>query len=331
MFRSLCLVSGVLFFSLVAWAFDPASQDDSKALVRHFEKPSSPVGAALQQGSFFNPKMGETLTLMGGTDAFRMQEMGYLEARLQLGFPTRKLKIRNIGWSSDTVYRQQRPMFFYAEKGDVREGSVSDQRKKIEPGVFLLFFGRMESLRGMEDLPAYEQAYQELLSDLGQLSQRMIVISPIPFVAVGPARELAQSRNQVLAEYAQATERIAEESGAVFFDLGAFEPRHFMSNGVNLSDLGQRELSDRLTRALGFGSEVDELIVTKVREKNHLWDQYYRPTNWAFLYGDRQHVPSSRDHVDARKRWFEEELKGIPALIAEKEKEIWALAEGGAR
>mgnify|MGYP001802975706 CR=1 FL=1 len=64
-----------------------------------------------------------------------MQEAGFLETMLQKAFPDRKIRVRNLGWSGDTVYRQQRPMFFYTEKGDNREGSVPDSREKVEPGI----------------------------------------------------------------------------------------------------------------------------------------------------------------------------------------------------
>ncbi|MDF1852149.1 MAG: GDSL-type esterase/lipase family protein [Verrucomicrobiales bacterium] len=331
MFRPFIVVAGILLSSPLLSAFDPASQDDSQALLRHFYLPSKTVGPPLLQGSFFDPHEGETLTLMGGADVFRMQDAGYFEAMLQSVFADRSLQVRNIGWSSDTVYRQQRPMFFFTEKGDTREGSVPDRREKIQPGVFLLFFGKMESLEGEEALPAFEETYRELLSGLRKFSQRIVVVSPISFPAKGPATEMAGQRNEVLKKYAEASRRAAEDSGAVFFDLEDFESSHFESNGMYLSESGHLELATRLVHSLGIGPEWNDEVLAKVLEKNRLWDQYYRPTNWAFLYGDRQHVPSSRDHVDNNKRWFEEELKKIPGLIAKKETEIWKLAEGVAR
>ena len=58
---------------------------------------------------------------------------------------------------------------------------------------------------------------------------------------------------------------------------------------------------------------------------------YYRPTNWAFLFGDRQNVPSSRDNEDPERRWFVEEIERILPLIAETDKKIWKYTEGGVK
>ena len=45
-------------------------------------------------------------------------------------------------------------------------------------------------------------------------------------------------------------------------------------------------------------------------EKNALWLRYWRPTNWAFLNGDRVSQPSSRDDQDAAAS------AGFPAEVA---------------
>ncbi len=64
-----------------------------------------------------------------------------------------------------------------------------------------------------------------------------------------------------------------------------------------------------------------------IREKNRLWFHYYRPSNWAFLAGDRTNQPSSRDYLDPSKRWFPGEMEQWLPLVDAKEKEIWAAAE----
>ena len=55
---------------------------------------------------------------------------------------------------------------------------------------------------------------------------------------------------------------------------------------------------------------AEELRQTILR-KNRLWRQFWLPTNWAFLYGNRQTQPSSRDHNDSGFRWFPEEVQSI--------------------
>lgn len=294
------LTFGFCLFGQVSHGFDPATQDDSQALVRHFAPAVSPL-LPLKEGKV-NPKQGETISLMGGTDMYRRQVSGDFEASLHLAFPEKNLQVRNIAWPADTVYRQQRPMYFYTEKGDSKEGSVPDQRKRIEPGIFLLQFGKMESLDGRDSLSGFVSAYRELLSELSKISPRIVVVAPEPFLKEGPAGDLAEERNEVLNVYSKAIEELANERGIPFWksmaEIGADTP------------------------------EPSEVLVEKIRFKNKLWNQYYRPTNWAFLFGDRQHVPSSRDHRDANRRWFVEELEKLPPLIEEADEAIWKEAKG---
>ena len=69
-----------------------------------------------------------------------------------------------------------------------------------------------------------------------------------------------------------------------------------------------------------------EPVRVAVAEKNTLWFRYTRPTNWAFLAGDRTEQPSSRDHRDLKVRWFPSELEQFVPLIAEAEHRIEKLA-----
>lgn len=320
-------------------AFDPAQQDDSLALVRHFKPRPNPVPPSTQEG-LVSDQTGLTVSLMGGADVFRMQEFGFFEAMLQMAFPDQKLRVRNLGWSGDTVYRQQRPMFFYTEEGDTREGSIPDGREKIKPGVFVLSFGKMESLDGLERLEEFEAAYDRLIGELQKLTKRIVIVEPVPFIKAGPTAHLADERNVVLEKYVEVIEGLAEKRGAKFCPQLPMPESAFEKTGIHLSAVGMSGWGKYLTAVIGGGAlkcpvgeddSISEELIVAILEKNHLWDQYYRPTNWAFLYGDRQQVPSSRDHKDPEKRWFVEELNRIPALIAEKENEIRKLAKGGAQ
>lgn len=283
-------------------AFDPADQDDSQALIRHFEPRANPVGPPIQQGSF-DPVKGETISLMGGAEVFQMQDSGSFELILHRAFPARQLKVRNLGWPADTVYRQQRPMYFYTAEGDTQKGSIADSREKVDPGTFLLQFGKVESLDGLDSLDGFVSSYEALLNGLTKVSRRIVLVQPSSFSREGPAGALAEERNNTLNLYREKIREIAVKHQFAVVD--------------SFSDL----LPNRIASA-----DVESLRAAILR-KNHLWDQYYRPTNWAFLFGDRQHVPSSRDHRDVNRRWFVEEIEKLPPLIAEAEETIWKLAK----
>jgi hypothetical protein len=99
-------------------------------------------------------------------------------------------------------------------------------------------------------------------------------------------------------------------------------------DGVNLTESGAGELAERLLIKAGVREAAGlESLRAAVREKNRLWHHYWRPDNWAFLHGDRTAQPSSRDHLNPQLRWFPAELERYQKLIADKENELWKLAE----
>ncbi|MEM7014091.1 MAG: GDSL-type esterase/lipase family protein, partial [Verrucomicrobiota bacterium] len=250
--------------------------------------------------------------------------------------PSRQLQVRNLAWQADTVYRQQRPLYFYDLKNrDKQAGSTHDQRKRVKPGLIFARFGKMESLNGKEALPEFRKAYGALLDEMIKLTPRVVVVSPTPFFAKGPAAALTEERNIVLAAYCLAMSELAQERGLHFANFNQLEPnRPYSENGVHLNSAGQAETAKRLIQQLndqGPETEFEGPKVEKLRQavivKNYVWHQYHRPTNWAFLYGDRQHVPSSRDHEDGEKRWFPFELERALNLIEKQEAKIYELAK----
>ena len=67
---------------------------------------------------------------------------------------------------------------------------------------------------------------------------------------------------------------------------------------------------------------------TRILANGKIWQLYRRPTNWAFLYGDRQHVPSSKDHREGEPRWFPREVDAILPMIENAEAKIIEFREG---
>jgi hypothetical protein len=59
-----------------------------------------------------------------------------------------------------------------------------------------------------------------------------------------------------------------------------------------------------------------------IQRKNEVWLRYWRPTNWAFLYGNRQTTASSRDHLNPAIRWFPAEVKSAMESIQRAESEV---------
>ncbi|MDC0292158.1 hypothetical protein OAK81_02580 [Verrucomicrobiales bacterium] len=317
------------FFILILLGNHAFSQEvEFPILVRSFAEVKNPMGT-FTEGKF-NPKNGETISFLGGTNTFDQQRANALEISFYLAWPERELETRNLAWQGDTLFKQARPRYFYTKVGDTQPGSSPDIRERTTPGIIILNFGKMESLSGIEALPDFVAEYKTLLDLLEQKTRRLVLIGPTPFFETGPAAALADSRNAVLEKYVIEIQKLAEERELIFVDAFAFPKsppgKQFSTNGVHLTDVGQAAFADRVAAELKFPQlrklDASSPINQAVQRKNRLWQQFYHPTNWAFLFGDRQHVPASRDHIDTAKRWFVDEVQALPNLIAETEADI---------
>lgn len=284
----------------------------------------------------FEPSQGETISWIGGTEVADLDRYPFLEGAIQLTWPDRGLHFRNLAWQGDTVYRQARPMYFYTKKGDPQPGSIPDHRERTAPGIIFIGFGKMESFDGAERLPDFVAAYKTLLDELAPLSQRLVLVEPSPFFQSGPAAGLSKERNTVLALYGKAIEQLAAERGLRYLGFPEAKWTAGMSDdGVHLNEAGHRFFAHEVLSGLGHPQadrgDPPAALEDAVARKNLLWQQYYRPTNWAFLFGDRQHVPASRDNQNRDERWFVREIDTLPALIAEAETEIHRYAKTAAK
>ncbi len=308
-----------------AWA----GETEMPVLLRSFVQIETPV-PPFDEGRF-EPRIGETISWIGGTEVADLDRHGFLEGGFHLAWPDLGLRWRNLAWQGDTVYRQARPMYFYTRKGDTQPGSIPDHRERTEPGIVFIAFGKMESLEGTDRSPDFIAAYAKLLDELTQLTKRIVLVEPTPFFHSGPAADLSGERNTVLAEYIEAIGELAKERGLRFVRFPITEWNAGMSdNGVHLNSIGHRVFALELLGELGKETRWEDIppaLRDAVARKNLLWQQYYRPTNWAFLFGDRQHVPASRDVEKREERWFVREIDALPSLIAEAEKDVWRYAK----
>jgi len=331
------------FAPLAAWAAIALLSNDTRGanaeddsiispLVRCFAQPEKPA-PPFTNGKFA-PKSDETISFIGGTNTFDLQKYPHLEILLQLAYPDLHLKIRNLVWHGDTVSHQTRPLFYFTRKGDKQPGSVPDQRTHIQPGIVFVNFGKMESLETGDSLTNFLGAYKTFLDQLQARTQRIVLVSPTPFFPVGPAKNQSKARNETLAKFEAAIRALAKERKFLYVDqfnpLAKSPSPVLSSDGIHLTDAGQRRAAIIVAQSLHFPLKPnDALKSTKLQtlqqtllRKDFLWQQYYHPTNWAFLYGDRQSQPASRSHLDKDKRWFRNEVDQLPILISETETDI---------
>src|SRR3954468_20891027 len=86
----------------------------------------------------FEFKDGDRIVLLGSTIIEREQKFGFLETAIALGAPDKKLTVRNLGWSGDTVFGHARSYFGPPEEGIER---LSAHLEMLKPTVVLLCYG----------------------------------------------------------------------------------------------------------------------------------------------------------------------------------------------
>lgn len=265
---------------------------------------------------------GEVLAVLGANEAVAVMEQGGLEAGLVRAFAVQQPRLRSLAWEADTVFRQDRPLNF---------GDLTLQLRRCGATAVLLMFGRQECLeRGAAGVADFEAAYDRLLSQIQTVTPRLLLAEAAPFEAKPKPLPDLSARNADLALYNAALRRLAAKHGALFLGLGGdWQPAAPPTrDGINLTEAGAEALAQRLLAQAGLPEGASpEALRAAVREKNRLWHHYWRPDNWAFLHGDRTAQPSSRDHLNPQLRWFPAELERYQKLIADKENELWKLAE----
>jgi hypothetical protein len=277
----------------------------------------------------------DVIAFVGGENLRAGLDLGHLETLISLAAAGKSVRYRNMAWEGDTVYEQPRPLNF---------GSWADQFRRTGASVVFVQFGQLEALEGRAGVEKFTAAYEALIAQIQAATKRIVLVSPTPF-AKGSARAPDLSaRNEDLKLYVDAIRAVAAKQGCLFVDLStkAFAEEGLTRNGLHLSPAGHWVAAKETARQLEipgmsdldtpdargvFPREAYETIRTAIRSKNAFWNDGWRPSNWAFLAGDRMEQPSSRDHQDRRIRWFPVEIQQFPAMIRREEAKIDALVE----
>lgn len=327
----------VLFSFLVTPDGVQAAESDSKGQAAYL-RPLAPgkAGAPAFKDGRLEFDRDQTIAILGGTNALEMQRYGYFETLLAIIHPDIRLRVRNMAWQADTVYRQQRPRHFF-QPAPIRYPGDTDGREPIPVDTIIFWMGQSESLEGMERLDDFRTAYIAMLDQLKTITPRIVLVTPVPFEKTKEIPLDVTERNQTLAAYARVIGEVGKERELpVVYPLSSVYPVKASGsggqtrNGMHLGELGCWNAAFALMNAMTsqptrntpvvnasgvFDSASAEAVRQHVLKKDDLWYRYWRPTNWAFLYGNRSLQPSSRDHIDSKKRWFPKEIASITPLI----------------
>ena len=276
----------------------------------------------------FTLRPDDTVVTLGGSNAEAMRHLGYLETSLQLAFPEARARFRNMAWQADTVFRQQRPRNF---------GDLPSRLRELEADVIFLQFGRAEAIDGHSP-GDFIKAYATFIDSLMPVTERLVLVLPFPFrEQVNEHLPHLLRHNDRLKEYVDLTRALAKSRGFLTVDLFAtFQSQadaegRLTADGVRLTDEGQRRVAKAVVEALRLPWHENDELRADIVARNQLWHRYWRPTNWAFLRGNRTHVPSSRDHRNNSRRWFPAEIDALLPLIGKADGAIADSAKSQAK
>ena len=304
-------------------------------------------------------KPNDVIAFVGGEDMVAASEYGYLELLLTRARPEHKLKFRCLAWDGDTVFEQRRDLNYPTLEQQLEKigatvviaqfGQMESLAGKEKLPEFIAAYEKL-----VERLSGGAKRRMVVLAPNGFPPKRIAPI-PMPGLPYAPITELGE-KGETLLEYGGAIRAAAGRRQLSVLDPAgeqnlrlAFATR----DGIHLGDDAHGFIATAVAKALAGDAierdldrafagvsakpmKDDDFDTPRFRlekraaeltlEKNRLWFHYYRPQNWAFLAGDRTNQPSSRDHLDPKKRWFPEELEQFLPLIEQKEIEIWKMA-----
>ena len=274
-------------------------------------------------------EQNDRVVFAGGTFVERMARFGYLETALTLTLHDKKLTFRNLGWSADTVRGESRGY----DKPQTGYANLLANLRKAEPTLLFLAYGAAES---WEANPAkFTTDYQRLLDDLGPLSARMALVSPILQENWGKPMPDSSKHNADLKAYADAIRKLAQKNALPYLDLiGLVEPdvaeaKRLTMNSLQLNDAGHRRLAELFLEKLGLPARKDldaqkgSRIRKVIQYKNELYFYSWRPQNQTYIYSFRKReqgrhakdIPGFAPLVQEMEQSIRSELESLPHKI----------------
>jgi lysophospholipase L1-like esterase len=247
----------------------------------------------------FEFKDGDRIVWIGGTLVEREQRYGYWETALLAANSDKKITVRNLGWSGDTVHAEARGRFDF-DKPEMCFKQLVNLTLELKPTVIFICYGTNESFEGKEGLPKFEKGLDKLLDALKQAEARIVLFSPMPFEQSGSPHP----RNEMLQEYGKAVARVAEARRLPFADLLHHASQRIFSiktpfplteNGMHFTEQGYRFLAGQFLSSFGIdvNGRVPNQDIERLRQaviaKNELFFHRWRPQNETYLFGFRKH------------------------------------------
>ena len=302
----------------------------STIFASHFVSANEPANKAP-----FSFGQNDVVAVYGNGLADRMQHDPWVETALQFHTKGLNVSFRNMSYSGDMANKRPR------SKGFTND---AEYLQHVAPDVVFSFYGYNESHTGPQGADDYQAELEKLVGRYTKLRAeagkdlRFVLFSPIAYQNFGdPNLPEGTKLNQNLAAYTDATRKAAEATGATYVDLFTPTKQLFESsserytiNGIHLNAQGYQKLAEIISAALLSKSapEVEQLssIYAAVKDKNWHWHNRYHATDGNDVWGGRSKLAfvDGQTNADVLKH----ELTMLDVMTANRDKAIWAAAEG---
>jgi len=301
---------------------------------------------------------GDTIALMGGTVAERLQHAGDFELLLQHRSQGLRVRVRNLGFSADELTVHQRIVNFGKFASDGMAMGLSGARfvpwdrylDHIDASVILAFFGGNEAFQGAEGLEKYQGDLEDFVDHMlaqrfdGEAAPRLYLVAATPLEDTGdPNLPSGGAYNDAVEAYNAVAQEVAATKGVGYLDVhgpmvaALGDPNTRLTiNGLHLNGLGNRAMAESLLGALTQDTWTPPLaaggaLADAIREKNLMWFHRYRATDGYNVYGGRsRQVYTATDSGQKYPNFdvLQREMDYLDALCQSLDEVIWARAAG---
>ncbi len=287
---------------------------------------------------------GDHISVIGNALADRMQHDGWLETFIHAKNPTRQLVFRNLAVPGDMVGVSHRSENF---------GSTDDWLARTRSDLVFMFYGFNESFAGDAGLAKFKQTLDHTLKGMkeqkynGKNPATIVLFSPIANEALkDPNYPDPTANNARIKTYSAAMAEVAKANGVAFVDLFPISERLYAEaarrgtsltiNTLHLNERGDELLAAEIYRAL-FNEAPLKMKFEKLRaavvDKNEEWHSRYRTVDGYNVYGGRSQLKFPRAGKDSPQisnyEVMQEEMSQRDVMTANRDKRVWAVAQGG--
>jgi len=289
-------------------------------------------------------KPGDHIAIIGNALPDRMQHDGWLETLIYAKFPKDDLVFRNLAASGDEVATWHRSENF---------GSRDEWLRKTRADVVFAFFGYNESFAGDAGLEKFKQDLTRFIEHTksenysGKGAPRLVLFSPIACEKLNDPNEPDPAANNArLKKYTAAMAEVAKAHHVPFVDLfdmserlyarAARQKQSLTFNTFMLTQTGDQEMAPEIFRAL-FNEQPPTGNFDKLRaaivDRNEEWHARYRTVDGYNVYGGRSKLEFPRAGKGSKMisnfEVMQEEMTQRDVKTANRDKRIWAVAQGG--